>query len=239
MDEQLWSPIVELRRYTLHPGRREDLIEIFENRFIEGQEQAGMKVIGQFREPADPNRFTWLRGFPNMGERERSLTEFYGGPVWAANRNAANSTMVDSDDVLLLRPVRAGSAFRLPVTRPSGENSSEGGDIEVMTLHVQPGAEMDAAANVGLAITALSAGTRPRVLGLFVTEHSPNTYPRLPVREKVNVVVVFTGAVGDAAGLREALSSTPGLAGSPEARRLSPIRRSLLRATPPRDAARV
>ena len=36
------------------------------------------------------------------------LTAFYGGPVWAEHGPAANATMLDSDDVLLLRPVRLG-----------------------------------------------------------------------------------------------------------------------------------
>ena len=29
------SPIVELRRYTLHPGRRDTLIELFDREFVE------------------------------------------------------------------------------------------------------------------------------------------------------------------------------------------------------------
>ena len=32
------------------------------------------------------------------------LAAFYDGPVWRAHRDEANATMIDSDDVLLLRP---------------------------------------------------------------------------------------------------------------------------------------
>jgi hypothetical protein len=53
-----------------------------------------------------------------MHERAQSLAAFYGGPVWQAYRQAANGTMIDSDDVLLLRPARPGAAFTLDHERP-------------------------------------------------------------------------------------------------------------------------
>jgi hypothetical protein len=67
-----WSPIVELRKYTLHPGGRDVLIDLFEREFIESQEDLGMKVIGQFVDLDDPDRFVWLRGFSDMDARERA-----------------------------------------------------------------------------------------------------------------------------------------------------------------------
>src|SRR5688572_27147018 len=96
-------PIVELRQYTLHAGRRDALIALFDREFVETQEATGMKVIGQFRDLDNPDRFVWLRGFRDMESRATGLAAFYSGPVWQANREAANVTMVDSDNVLLLR----------------------------------------------------------------------------------------------------------------------------------------
>src|SRR5437899_2034129 len=106
-------PIVELRQYTLHPGMRDVLIELFDRNFIESQEALGMKIIGQFRDLDDPNRFVWLRGFPDMASRAQALQDFYGGPVWKVHREAANATMIDSDNVLLLRPASPASGFSL------------------------------------------------------------------------------------------------------------------------------
>src|SRR6516164_1017440 len=103
--------IVELRQYTLHPGRRDELIELFEREFLESQETAGITLIGQFRVIDDADRFVWLRGFTDMESRPDALAAFYGGPVWAVHRDAANATMVDSDNVLLLRPANASSGF--------------------------------------------------------------------------------------------------------------------------------
>src|SRR5262245_823733 len=105
-------PVIELRLYTLKPGQRDVLIDLFERHFIESQEAAGMTLVGQFRDRHRADRFVWLRGFPSMEGRHQALEAFYGGPVWSAHRNAANDTMVDSDDVLLLRPARPDLAFR-------------------------------------------------------------------------------------------------------------------------------
>src|SRR5215468_7010510 len=87
------SPIVELRQYTLQPGQRDVLIELFERAFIEAQEAGGATVIGQFRDVENPNRFVWLRGFPDMEKRLTALQGFYGGSVWREHREAANDTM--------------------------------------------------------------------------------------------------------------------------------------------------
>ena len=106
-------PILELRQYTLHERQRETLIDLFEREFVESQEALGMKVIGTFRDLDRPNRFVWLRGFKDMDSRLAGLTSFYGGPVWQAHRNAANATMVDSDNVLLLHRAGTGAEFKM------------------------------------------------------------------------------------------------------------------------------
>jgi len=89
------------------------LIDLFDREFIESQEAFGMKVIGQFRDLINPNRFVWLRGFRDMPSRAEALKDFYGGPVWKAHRDAANATMIDSDNVLLLHPATPTSGFSL------------------------------------------------------------------------------------------------------------------------------
>ena len=104
-------PVVELRQYTLVPGARETLIELFEREFIETQEAAGMTVIGQFRDLNNPDRFVWLRGFSDMDARATQLQAFYSGPVWKAHRDAANATMIDSRQC---SPIASGVAdFRI------------------------------------------------------------------------------------------------------------------------------
>ncbi len=107
-------PVVELRQYTLRPGQREVLIDLFDREFVESQEAAGMAIVGQFRDLDEPDRFVWMRGFPSMPARAQALAGFYGGPAWEAHSAQANATMIDTDNVLLLRPVTVQSGFPAP-----------------------------------------------------------------------------------------------------------------------------
>jgi hypothetical protein len=106
-------PAVELRQYTLHPGKRDVLIDLFDRKFVETQEEVGIKIIGQFQDLDHQDRFVWLRGFRDMTARAKALNDFYSGPVWKAHREAANATMIDSDNVLLLCPAFPTSGFSL------------------------------------------------------------------------------------------------------------------------------
>ena len=124
-------PLVELRRYTPHPGRRDDLVDLFEREFLEPQEAAGMQVLLHAREPAAPDRFVWFRGFRDLPSRAPALATFYDGPVWLAHRGAANATMLDSDDVHLLREAQPGSGFAVPAARPRAGTPATSAIVDV------------------------------------------------------------------------------------------------------------
>jgi hypothetical protein len=230
------SAVVELRRYALRPGQRDTLVELFDANFVESQEALGIDVIGQFRDLDDPDLFTWVRGFQNMEERARGLADFYGGETWHAHSRAANATMVDSDNVLLLRPPRPDSAFRLPARRDNGNTS--GGYVAAVILHLEPDAgDSDIVSFFECAIAPGVAAAEGSVLAYFVTEPSRNTFPALPVREGVNVFVFFVGCgdrltlerVADpSCRLARTMAEAPGLACSAETLRLEPTARSLL-----------
>jgi quinol monooxygenase YgiN len=187
-----FSPILELRQYTLHPGQRDVLIELFERAFIETQEAVGAAVIGQFRDLEDPNRFVWLRGFPDMEKRLAALQAFYGGVVWKEHREAANATMVDSDNVLLLRPARPTSGFSLDSSHrpPRGAREFPPGLVIATILSLETPANFLDFFEGSLAPALTKSGTS--ILSYFVTEESANTYPALPVREGEQVFVWFS-----------------------------------------------
>src|SRR5438105_15955772 len=142
---ELCCPIVELRQYTLHPGKRDILIDLFDREFIEPQEAVGIKVIGQFRDLDRPDRFVWLRGFRDMPSRAKALTDFYSGPVWKAHREAANATMIDSDNVLLLRSARPTSGFSLENTKrpPPGTKEISNNLVVATIYYLEPSAGAD------------------------------------------------------------------------------------------------
>lgn len=231
-----YRPIVELRQYTLHAGGREVLIDVFEREFVETQEAAGIRVIGTFRDLDDPNRFVWLRGFPDMAARAKALEAFYSGPAWQAHRNTANATMIDSDNVLLLHPTAPGAGFSATARRAGGLVVAE-----IRYLHPDTAAVFQAFAAERIIPRMRAAGAR--VLATLATEASPNSFPKLPIREGETVHVTFLGFAGEpahrtwqatlAAGPdwrdRAPEALLPEFSRKPELIRLSPTKRSPLR----------
>jgi len=195
MSQSTYSPIVELRRYTLHPGRRDDLIELFEREFVETQEAVGIQVIGQFYDLDDPDQFVWLRGFNDMSAREGSLHAFYSGPVWKTHRDAANATMIDSDNVLLLRRLHPTSGFSLKNgdRPPRLSHTVRDGFVTVSIYTLNKPVTSDFINYFENTIHPELMETDVSVLAYFVTEDSPNTFPQLPVREGEYVFVWFAG----------------------------------------------
>ena len=195
MNKSTYSPIVELRQYTLRPGGRDELIELFEREFVETQEAVGIQVIGQFYDLDDPDRFVWLRGFNDMSAREQSLNAFYSGPIWRAHRDVANATMVDSDNVLILHLVHRTSGFSLNNEhRPPLESRAKRGGFVTATIYyfdapIQPDFINYFENTIQPALMDADIST----LAYFITEESPNTYPKLPVREGEHVFIWFAG----------------------------------------------
>ena len=209
-------PVVELRQYTLRPGQRDVLIDLFDRELVESQEADGMAIVGQFRDLDDPDRFTWIRGFASMPARARALASFYGGPAWKAHSAAANATMIDSDNVLLLRPVTARSGFPAPASaRPPAGQATAGHATAgqataghatpppsrvLVTLYYRDRPFDQAFADFfdRLARPVLTgAGATP--LACLQTEHAENTFPALPVRTGENVFAWLARFPGPAA----------------------------------------
>jgi len=200
----------ELRHYTLHPGRRDELIALFEREFIEPQEAAGIALTGLFTDMDRPDCFVWLRSFADMAARPGALERFYTGPVWQEHRNAANATMIDSDDVLLLQGgiqpgARTGRLFLCVDCVTADEVALEA----ELTAHLDGG-----------------------IVGRWITDPTPNNFPRLPVREgeRHAVWLLCLTAEPDLAALARAVA--PWAQGEPRLLRLQPTLRSALQLDP-------
>jgi hypothetical protein len=242
---RLCCPVVEFRQYTLHPGKRDVLINLFDREFIESQETLGIKIIGQFRDLDHPDHFVWLRGFRDMISRVRALTDFYGGPVWKAHREAANATMIDTDNVLLLRPALPKSGFSLEnMKRPPAGSDEVPASLVVATIYyfespVAPDFINFFEHPIKPAATTFGA----TICAYFVTENSENTFPALPVRASENVFVWFStfqdsaayenyvAALSESERWRDEVSVglNSHLHRAPEVLKLSPTARSQLR----------
>lgn len=240
--------VVELRQYTLKPGRRDELIALFERHFLEGQEQYGMQILGQFRRRTAANQFVWLRGFSDMQARRRALQGFYGGPIWQAHSRAANATMLDSDNVLLLKPARATSRLRGdPSGRPTLDAKDSAGGIVIATVYAFDSPVASSFVECFERQIAPVPGTAgASLLGYYVTEPAENTFPQLPVREGEHAFVWFASFADEEAyaAYQRALTESPvwttsivpilkeWLSKPEEVLELLPTRRSLLRHRP-------
>jgi hypothetical protein len=151
-----------------------------------------MTLIGQFRDRGRPDHFVWLRGFPDMVRRHQALEAFYGGPIWTRHREQANATMLDSDDVLLLRPARPDTTFRVSARGPSA-TSHEGNAATVLAgIYELPQPADDTVVSLfEHDVVPILRGNGVELQAVFVTESARNTFTRLPVREGENVLVWF------------------------------------------------
>jgi len=228
--------VIELRQYTLRGGRREELINLFEREFIQSQETIGAHVLGIFRDLDDPDRFVWMRGFQDMPQRHAALQAFYTGPVWRANSRAANATMLDSANVLLLRPLPKSAGVLAP-QRPTPTG------IVRICIHnlaeVPSQAFADFFESTMRPIITEAGGT---VLAELISETQPNDFAALPVREHESVFLWLTRFAGTGAetkftqllarqsGWRDQVPESlwPALMRKPEVLRLSPTPRSRL-----------
>jgi hypothetical protein len=228
--------VYELRNYIMQPGKRDTMIDLFEREFIESQEVVGAKVVGSFRNLDDPDRFVWIRSFETLATRAAALDGFYTSPLWLSRRNEANATMIDSDDVLQLRPI-SGDFTRGLTTRPPVGASALPQTLIVATTYLLP-PRSDGAFTALFAQEALPLlrDLRLAPFASFATEHAPNSYPRLPVRENETVFVTLTHFPSaqayadirtDLEGIAERLA--PHTIASAQTLRLQPTARSLLR----------
>ena len=229
----------------MHPGKRDVLINLFDREFVESQEALGIKVIGQFRDIDRPDQFVWLRGFRDMTSRAKALNDFYSGPVWKAHREVANATMINSDNVLLLRPALPTSGFSLEnMKRPPVGSDEVPTSLVVTTIYYfERPVSHDFINFFEQTLRAVATTLGATICAYFVTENSENSFPALPVRAGENVFVWFSTFQDSAAyenyvaalseserwrdevsnGLKRYLNRTP------EVLKLSPTARSQLR----------
>ena len=231
--------VVELRRYTIKEGGREHFSEYFDTYFPEAFQQMGAILFGQFLERQNPTGFTWLRGFKNTDARAIINASFYYGPLWREHSSTMNNLMVDSDNVLLLRPLSPEQGILvLPSVDPIKEGKGAQGVVVAQIFAVKPNG-IDAFVRQAEETFASYRAAGAREAGVLVTLDAPNNFPQLPVRTD-GPYLVWLGIVKDNQTLDglvtplaerslQSLSAGDLLRGAPELVILDPTRRSRLR----------
>ena len=231
--------VVELRRYTIKAGERDNFALYFENYFPEAFQQMGAMVFGQFAQRDNPDGFVWLRGFASTDARATICAAFYYGPLWKEHKATMNDRLIDHTNVLLLRPLDRGRAIPvLPGADPIKEASHAKGIVVAQIFPLKPGSA-DAFARQAEASFARYRAAGARDAGVLVTLDVPNNFPQLPFRTD-GPYLVWLGIIRDNAALETqfkpalerataALAAGDFLRGAPELIFMDPTPRSRLR----------
>lgn len=190
---------LEIRNYLLQPDTLEHFIDYFEEHFIFTQEDQKMHVLGQFRIPDDQDRFVWLRGFADLQTRLEGLRNFYGGPVWKKYGLRANSMMIDSDNVHLLRPISSDTnltcgltAAQIAEEMADGTISPDTGIFAIDFYQALPGKRDELVRVFQQELMPAYRESGIDLRGCFIAEMEANDFPRLPVIQDSNEFVVIT-----------------------------------------------
>lgn len=193
--------LFELRSYLAQPGHRDALIGMFEDTFLDAYQAGGTRIVGTFRSLDHPDRWVWLRAFPDAASRGARLRNFYDGETWKRNAAACNATIYGVDDAWLLRETVPGG-FDTVCAAARGSTTAPA----VYVVAIQP----------------LERGTHPDAT--FVSDHSENSYPRQAVHAQT--VFVTIGRFESRAAYE---SSAPGFSGAVDVMVLAPSARSGMR----------
>ncbi|RRU07625.1 NIPSNAP family protein [Stenotrophomonas sp. 278] len=193
--------VVELRRYTTTPGKRGDFVRYFDTYFPEAFEQLGAMIFGQFIERDDRNRVVWLRGFKDIQARPVVNAAFYYGPLWREHRAKVNAVLPDSDNVMLMRPLHAGTGITvLPAVDPVLEPGGARGIFVAQIFPVEK-EQMEAFSSHAEKAFLAYDSQGVRTAGVLVTLDVPNNFPQLPIRQD-GPWLVWLGLAQDDAALR-------------------------------------
>ena len=233
---------IEFRRYIIKPGEREHFAQYFESYFPEAFQQLGAIAAGSFFERKNQSGFTWIRGFHTIEARAVANAAFYYGPLWKEHKKTLNDLMIDSDNVMLLRPLSPERGIPiLPAVDPVTEAVGAQGIVVAQIFAVKAdGVEAFAQAAETTFAGYRAAGAREA--GILVTLDVTNNFPQLPIRTD-GPYLVWLGILKDNQTLEgeftplaerslQALSATGLLRGAPELVILDPTHRSRLRWLP-------
>lgn len=74
--------LVEIRRYTIKSGRRDEFVRFFHDEVQPAMESVGMRILETYVGAEDNQTFVYLRSFETAADRTRQLHDFYEGREW-------------------------------------------------------------------------------------------------------------------------------------------------------------
>ena len=95
--------MLEIRTYTLHPGKRREFVAWFEDEMVPAMEQFGFTIVGSFESIEDEDVFVYLRSFSDEAERDRLTATFYASETWLSGMRDKALALEAGYEVRLLR----------------------------------------------------------------------------------------------------------------------------------------
>lgn len=179
--------LLELRSYAMANGQRDALNTMFEEHFLDAYEAAGARILGVFFDAENPDRWVWIRAFPDPAERARALKGFYTSDAWLALRGPANRTIRSSSDAILLT-LRLGSFDLLQAPAATRARPPQS-VIECARFFLKKGEDQEQVAGfVQQEVLPLLGKLGATPVAVLVNSHAPNLYPSARLRSGEAVV---------------------------------------------------
>jgi hypothetical protein len=233
---------IEFCRYIIKEGEREHFAQFFEEFFPEAIQQVGSVLACTFFERKNQSGFTWIRGFHTIEDRSVANAALYSRSVWKEHKKTVNDRIVDSDNVMLFRPLspERGVPILPAVDLITESNGAQG--IVVAQIFAVKANSVEAFAKEAETTFASYRTAGVREAGVLVTLEVTNNFPQLPIRTD-GPYLVWLGILKDSQMLEteftpvaerslRSLSATGLLRGTPELVVLDPTHRSRLRWLP-------
>ena len=100
--------LIELREYTVRPGKRDEWVKMMEEEIIPFQIQNGITVLGSWIVEDDEGLYIWMRRFEDEEDRKKKYEAVYESDHWKNNLLPRVVELVDREKHRVKRLVGTG-----------------------------------------------------------------------------------------------------------------------------------
>ena len=93
----------ELRQYRVNPQKRQEWVELMENKIIPFQISKGMVVIGSFVGEEEKDLYVWIRRFESEEQRKALYASVYESDYWKNDISPLVGDMLDRERIVVTR----------------------------------------------------------------------------------------------------------------------------------------
>ena len=95
--------VYELREYRIKDGKRDQWVQLMEEKIIPFQVSKGMVVIGSFVNEEESDHYIWIRRFKDEEERKGLYQKVYESDFWKETIKPQIDIMLDREKIRVTR----------------------------------------------------------------------------------------------------------------------------------------